>query len=367
MKKWNWLLAWGFFCLAVFADVRNADRPLKGEWDFRPQKVWEIDRANGAPLARPAELRAAQDETLVFRDFDQNVSYVFDRDGKLVNSFAKQGSGPGEVDRYLNCFIAGDHVVVGTPGALHFYSRLGAYVESYENNLFARFPLLFLAESEFLFTPQEMGQPQGDRIKIKSVSLHSTQEKVVAEFPNPGKGQANLPVIVLGLTPQVKVAVDPKAKKLFYGRSDEYSIHVADTEGTRMFSFGLERMRKSAAEDEKRKHFETSGIPKERYEKILPLLPGELTQFLGIQAVGNLIFVYPTESLDKRQDRIAVDIFSANGEYLYRAQLRFGDKMPLYTHVEKMALMGNHCYALLQDGSGRNFLAKYRISLPPAR
>lgn len=364
MKKLILLLLCGLPWLALHADVENADKPLKGEWDFRPQKVWEIDGAGGVPFARPAELRASADEMLFFRDFGQDVSYAFDRDGKLIAPFARQGSGAGEVDRYLNCFIAGDKVVIGTPDRLHFYSQGGAFSESIENNLFARFPLAFLSGSEFLFAPQEMGKPQPDAVRIASFDLLSRQERSMAEFPNPGKGQASLPVIVLGLTPQVKVAVDAKAGKIYYGRSDEYVIYASDVKGTMLFSFGLERRRMPASEEEKRKHFEASAIPKERYEKILPALPGELTQFLGIQAVGDLIFVYPTESLERKQEKIAVDIFSPAGKYLYRSRLRFVGNAPLYTHVEKMAVRGNHCYVLLEDGSGKHVLAKYEISLP---
>jgi len=367
MKKLCLILFYGFFCLVLFADEKNADKPLKGEWDFRPQKVWKIDNVNGEPFERPSELRAAQDEMLYFHDFDRNMSHVFDSEGTLINSFAKQGTAPGEVDRYMNCFVAGDKVVVGTPGRLHFYSNRGTFIESFENDLFARFPLLFLDEDEFLYTPQEMGEPQGDNIKIMSSDLRSKQDKVMAEFSVSSQGKAALPVIILGLTPQVRIDRDPRAQRLYYGRSDDYTIHVSDSKGTRLFSFGIDRERKSVSEDEKRKHFEKSGIPKERYEKILPALPDELTQFMQIQVVEGWIFVYSTESLDRQQEKIAVDIFSPEGKYFYRSYLKFGDKAPLYTHVEKVTVRGNHCYALLEDGTGKIIFAKFDISLPPSQ
>jgi len=121
MKKWWLVLVCGIFCFVVFAEVKNADKPLRGEWNFRPQKIWEIESVNDVPFVRPSELRASQDEMLYFHDFDQNVSYVFDKEGKFIHSFAKQGSGPGEVSRYLNCFLAGDKVVIGSPEKLHYF------------------------------------------------------------------------------------------------------------------------------------------------------------------------------------------------------------------------------------------------------
>ena len=127
MKKLWVVLVCGFFCFVLFADVRNDDKPIKGEWDFRPQKVWEVDKVDDVPFERPSELRASQDEKLYFHNFDRGVSYVFDKDGKLVNSFAKQGTAPSEVSRYINCFLAGDKVVVGSPDKLHFFSEQGLF------------------------------------------------------------------------------------------------------------------------------------------------------------------------------------------------------------------------------------------------
>ena len=136
MRKMLSALGMVFILLTVSAEVKNADKPLKGEWDFQLQKVWETDNVEGMAFKRPSELRATLDEVLCFHDFGHKMSCVFDRDGKFVRAFAKQGTGPGEVDRYINCFIAGDRIVVGTPGRLHFYSRQGNFIESFENNLF---------------------------------------------------------------------------------------------------------------------------------------------------------------------------------------------------------------------------------------
>lgn len=365
-KKWV-LLACGAFCFLAFADVKNADKPLKGEWNFRPQKVWEIDSVSGAPFERPSELRASQDEMLYFHDFDRGVSYVFDRDGKFINSFAEQGAEPGEVGRYLNCFMAGDKVVVGSPDKLHFFSQDGSFLKSIPNNLFERFPLFFVSEDEFLFTPQKMGHPQGETVKIVSLDQRSNQETVFDEFSvstDGMAGQGGPLVVVLGLTPQVKIGFDPGTQRLFYGRSDDYTIHVSDSKGKRLFSFGLDRERKRVTDEEKRKHFEKSSIPKDRIDAIIPALPDELTHFMRIQVVESLIFVYSTQNLDRQQDKIAMDIFSPDGKYLYRSHLQFGDKAALYSHVEKVIIRGNHCYALLEDGSGTSIFAKFKISLP---
>jgi len=352
----------------LFADVKNPDKPLKGEWNFNPQKIWEINRVGDKLFERPSELRASQDEMLYFHDFDHKVSYIFNHSGEFINSFARQGEASGEVDRYINCFIAGDKVVIGTPDKLHFYSREGTFVKSYENNLFERFPLLFVSEGEFLYSPRAVSNIAEDKVKIVRKNLKTGEEVGFDEFLI-SKGEKNTQggrsLVILGLTPQIKVGLGPDSKRIYYGRSDDYSIHVAELTGKRLFTFGLDRERKTVTEKDKWRHFEQTRLPKERIEKILPSLPNFLTYFMRIKVVKGLIFIFSTESLDRRQEKLAIDVFSPEGKYLYRSYLKFGDGSPLYTHVEKVVIINTHVYAILENEEGRNSFVKYKIDLPP--
>ena len=56
MKKMK--LAFILILLIAFfqAAVVNPDKPLKGEWDFKLKKVWEIDRAGDDLLGKPFKL-----------------------------------------------------------------------------------------------------------------------------------------------------------------------------------------------------------------------------------------------------------------------------------------------------------------------
>ncbi|UCE40989.1 MAG: hypothetical protein JSV17_16360 [Candidatus Aminicenantes bacterium] len=370
MKKLWFMLVCGIFCFVLFADVKNADKPLEGEWDFRPQKVWEIDNVNDAPFERPSELRASQDEKFYFHDFDRAVSYVYDSEGKFIKSFAKQGTGPGEVNRYLNCFLAGDKVVIGSPDKLHFFSEEGSFLKSTPNNLFERFPLFFVNEDEFLYSSRIVNNSTEIKDKIIRSNLKTGKESVFDELTmTPGEKQTKggMSLVVLGLTPQIKIGYDNDSQKFYYGRSDDYTIYISDARGRKLSSFHLDRERRTVTNENKRKHFEKSSIPEDRIDAIIPTLPDELTYFMRIQVVKGLIFVYSTESLDMKQDKIALDIFSPEGKYLYRSHLQFGDETPLYTHVEKVIILENHCYAILEDESGKSFFAKYKISLPRTR
>jgi hypothetical protein len=369
MKKLALFIVSVFMVSLASGDMKNEDKPIKGKWDFSPQKVWEVDHAGEQMFENPSELRVSPSGTLYFHDFGLNVSYVFDSEGKFLKSFASQGEAPGKVNRYINCFLAGDKVVIGSPGKLHFYTKEGEFIESFKNNLFERFPLLFIDTYEFLYAPQSRGDQRKNKVEIVRCNLKTGEESLFGELSvveGAKSASGGMPVVILGLTPQVKIGFDPDSRKIYCGRSDDYSIHIMEMNGKRLLTFDLEREKKAVSEEDKRKHLEQSGIPKDMIEKIIPALPNELTYFMRIQVVNGLIFVFSTESLERQQKRIALDIFSLEGKYLYRSNLIFADDSPLFTHVEKIAIRNDDLYALLEHASGKKGLVKYKISLPPS-
>ena len=67
------LLSIAFFQAAVV----NRDKPRKGEWDFKLEKVWEIDRAGDDLLGRPFSLTATEDGILYVYDTANDTNYIF--------------------------------------------------------------------------------------------------------------------------------------------------------------------------------------------------------------------------------------------------------------------------------------------------
>ena len=55
--------------LFLHADIKNRDKPALGEWDFRLEKVWEIDTAGENVFGHPFSLSVSKEGTL----------YVFDQ------------------------------------------------------------------------------------------------------------------------------------------------------------------------------------------------------------------------------------------------------------------------------------------------
>jgi hypothetical protein len=205
-------------------EVRNADRPLIGAWDFAPRLLWSVDQVEGQPFQRPGELRVLPDGASVFRDFGPQVSHIFTPDGRHVCAFAPRGDQPGQVPHYLSCFVFGSEVAIGAPSDLHFFSPEGRFLESVPNNLFARFPVAVLGARVALFAPGDLRALPGGIARIVRVDLSTGKESLFDELKiaGSGGGGAGGPALVIhGLTPTIEAAYDRSTDRVYYGCSSE--------------------------------------------------------------------------------------------------------------------------------------------------
>jgi hypothetical protein len=97
MKKFFLSILLMVFSAFLFSDVRNRDKPLKGEWDFRLEKVWEVERAGESVFGRPFTLTVAEDETIYVFDMKNDENYILDKNGTFIKTFGRSGQGPGEL------------------------------------------------------------------------------------------------------------------------------------------------------------------------------------------------------------------------------------------------------------------------------
>ena len=366
MKKTAFFLLVFLMSLTLHSQVENEDRPQKGRWDFKPEKIWEVDKAGNEDFGRVAELLVPDNErsNIYVRDFKNNVSYIFDENGRYLGSFAQQGSGAGELTRYLNRFTAEDQIVLATPEKLQFYSEDGTFVSSIENNIFLRFPLLFLDKDEFLYAPPMPRSPVSQK-KLMRYNLASGEDKLVLDFSEPtNAAEPEKPaamLMIFGLTPQVRLASDKQ--RIFFGRSDEYTLFVADLEGNRDFSFRLNRERNPVTKEDKTNHFQGMDIPPDKLEAIIEQLPDITTCFSQIEIVNGMICVYAVSGIERTHAQQSIDIFSEKGEYLYQGIMKFGDDLK-FGSPSNLVIKKNFVYVILESPEGNQALAKYRISLP---
>ena len=97
MKRKLWLF--GILLMGVFpllSEVKNADKPLKGKWDFKPAKVWEIKSAGTDVFGIPANMQVSDEDYLYVYDKENKKNYIFDEEGNFLKIYGVKGQGPGE-------------------------------------------------------------------------------------------------------------------------------------------------------------------------------------------------------------------------------------------------------------------------------
>jgi hypothetical protein len=371
MKKIVLIIFLLFAAFLLAAEVKNPDKPLNGEWDLKPLKVWELTNANGKVFATP-DFVVSDDGTLYVSDFKNQSSFIFDKDGHFKRAFVKRGEGPGEVRLHQASFLANDKFVAGDFGRLHFFTSDGDFIKSMVVNFNNNFPRFFITEDEYIFTTGNIfvigARSWPDKGKIALFRLKTGEKKTIAEYSykdKPTQIPGGQPMRLNDVHSQMILGYDRKNRKIYYGMNDTYVIHVADLNGTVVNTFSVERSKKQKIEKEKiAEIFEImhiSGFPKEHVHRF----PGELMHFCRILIDEGLVYVLAV-NLGLYTDSQAMDIFSLGGKYLYRAVFKPGNGSRIYFPMvfNNIEIKKGHLYAVLEDSDGEISIAKYKISLP---
>jgi hypothetical protein len=357
----------------LFSDIRNRDKPLKGEWDFRLEKVWEVEQAGESVFGRPFTLTVAEDEAMYVFDAKNDENYIFDKNGVFVNAFSRSGQGPGEVvGQERTHLISGKLAIVGRNG-IHYFSRDGEYLKTTGLEKVRQPPQIILSEDEFIAFPMTaVGSPDGSG-EILYCRLDREEERKIADFSltQAGIGQSDdnvVDIVAIGLSPLLTAAYDHG--RLYWGVSHTYEIHISDLEGRTIGGFSIDRKSRKVSSSFKKKYFTGMSIPPEMVASIAKSFSNKLTYFHQIEVHEGLVYVFvPELDLDQGTARIAqIDIFSPEGKYLYRAHLDFGAGLThLFSPLSNLAFRNGHLYAVCIRGDDAIVLVKYKASLPSER
>ena len=362
MKK-GFLFGWLLIpVLMLSGQIPLKDQPVKGEWNFKPEKVWEISKAGDEDFGQIGELLVSDAGRVFVRDFKKNISYIFDENGRFLKAFAPQGKEAGQLPYYLNRFQAGEKIVLAAPDKLHFFSQDGVFERTVDNNLFLRFPLRFPNENEFIYAPNFPQSPVQEK-KLVLVDLASGKENILADFADPGEGKPGPGAMLMipSLTPQVRLACDGNI--MAFGRTDRYTLFLAVASGKIASSFSLNRPNGTASLEDRQRLVEETSIPKERQDAIVRMLPNTLTAFSHVEAVHGLICVYAVAGTASVIGSQKIDMFSEKGDYLYSGTIAFGEGLK-FNSPANLLLKGDFLYVVLVDGQGRQTLAKFKIAWP---
>jgi hypothetical protein len=351
----------------LLSEIKNADKPLGGEWDFKPAKEWEIDSAGSDVFGIPTNMRVSDEGFLYVFDRENKINYIFDREGIFVKTYGPKGEGPGEARDQSSLFLVEDKLLIVDVGRIHYFRLDGTYLHSVINSLYSRRPVLFLSEHEFISVPLGVFEVPDSKAQIKRINLESGQETIIARFEifKGGIGRAGKMVgslIVPGLTPLMTVGYGNG--RLYYGRSDIYKIQVADLNGKLLNTFSLKRGRKRVTEDVKKKYFgRYSSMSKQALDQIIATTPNETTFFCRIETHKGLIYVFIPDI--SRRNRLKIDMFSLEGKYLYRGNLTIEDNLTMMEpQVYNPYIKDEFLYVSVMDENDNVKIIKYRIALP---
>jgi hypothetical protein len=356
--------------VSLFPEVQNRDKPLKGEWDFRLEKVWEVDKAGKDVFGRPFTLTVDQDGRLYVFDPKNGQNYILDKNGGFINAFGRSGQGPGELTGQERTHLIDGKLAITDRKGIQYFSRDGEYLETSGLERLHRSPQIILGEDEFISFPMTAIGSQEGRSEIYYCNLDAEVERKIGEFSltQAGIGHADdtvMDIIAVGLSPLLTAAYD--GDRLYWGVSHSYEIRISDLKGRTLGGFSIDRKTKGVSHSFKRKYLKAMNIPPEMVAPITESFPNKLTHFHQIEVHDGFVYVYvPELDLDQGTGRIAqVDIFSPEGRYLYRAHLDFGKGLThLFSPLSNICFRNGHLYAVCVRGDDTVVLVKYRAELP---
>ncbi len=370
MKRALWPILLTVFSAFLFSDIKNRDKPLKGEWDFHLEKVWEVEKAGESVFGRPFTLTVAEDETMYVFDAKNDENYIFNGDGTFVKAFGRSGQGPGELTGQERTQIIDGKLAIIDRKGIHYFSRDGQYLKTTGQDKIRQPPQIILSEDEFIAFPMTgIGAP-GGRGEMFYCNLDSGEERKLAEFSLTlaGVAQANenvVDIIVVGFSPLPTATYENG--RLYWGVSHSYEIHISDLEGRAIGGFSIDRKTKRVSLSFKRKYLKTMSIPPEMVDPIVKSFPDRLTHFCQLEVHDGLVYVFvPTLDLDQGTAQIAqIDIFSMEGRYLYRAHLDLGDGLDhLFSPLSNLAFRNGYLYAVCVREDDTVVIVKYIAHLP---
>lgn len=360
-----------FFILFLFMLIhagfgeKQADRPLKGQWDFRMEKVWELDSIDGNVFANIRAVEVTPAGNLLVMDESHFKVHIISPEGKLIASFGKKGEGPGETRLMRQMLVTGESIIIPDRGRLSYFSHAGQFKEV--KILPAQLePQVFIDDNRMISAPRHV-PPGTETSEIVLYRLDTKERLSIARYEpfkksgaegESDRGRMRLVMIFGGITPLMTLHYD--GGKLYYGMNDRYDISVVDLKGKSLGRFGITgRKPRPVSREYKNGMFRNSQFPKEMVDQIIKNLPDEAVYFGRIETRKNgLIYVFVADP--EAETRADIDIFSPSYQYLYSASVQVPD-------IDSFRFLRFHdsfLYMLIENEDGDLLVTKYRVVHP---
>ena len=347
--------------LSLFGQIKNPDKPARGNWDFQMKKIWQVQQAGPHDIARLQNFDLSADGRIYVLDPKNYKIFILNPKGEFISVFGKKGEGPGEI-KYLGAgqqlFVRNQRIFILDRGRIHHITLQGKYLTSirYPGNLH---PRAFLSDHSFVAFPSVVDNP---KYKVTWYDVDKKSKKTIVKYSvyNKGKRAPKVrPIVVGGLTPMMYGNCG--GGKFYYGVNTGYLINITNEAGDQIGSFSIpERKRERVSE----KYLNwlrgvLSRHPPEKIKRYIDYLPKKVGHFDFIFLDNKGLVYVQRVDMDNKNIR-KFDIFSSGGKYLYYGELTVQQDLI----IKELAFKDNVLLLALEDQEGSLSVAKYAILIP---
>jgi len=347
--------------------TKSADRPLKGNWSFQPECAWTVAELKGEAWGKPHSVLILGNGNVAVFDPKLKSNVLLDAKGQMITRFAPQGEGPQEVRSQSFWFSVDGLLLIPDMGCVHCYDENGVWMESRKIAPMPP-PRGFIDKDRMVMAPRTRFEVGGDKGIFSIIDIKDgTQSRDLFEVTDLFTGGSArvggdvMDILVPGLSPMFEVGVGPHY--LVYGSSQTYDLHVVTLTGKELNRFGIQRKNTPIHRTQIARHIKTMNLPNEAVLPLAQSFPEELVSFEEILIRGDQIWVAQA-SLDRLSDSQVYDIFSKEGVYLYRAELKLPEGEFLKSPFKNHDIRGNRLVAVIETPDGELYLASYQIQTP---
>jgi hypothetical protein len=351
--------------------VKNPDKPEKGQWEFNPKKVWQLDAIDNDVLFRVEGMKIDQKGNLYIAESKNMKFYVLDPNGKSITSFGTKGQGPGEL-QYIGRFYLQDNYLISPEMVkIHYFSTKGEFIKDVKTAKWLN-SKLFIDENQLIVLSYFPFRVKNNPNYIELYNLKTNTSKKLIElklkegFLRYEKGGIRLAIYVNKTVPELFMT--SHYKTLLYGNSSQYQIDKIDLTGKKLLSFSIEERKKNpVSKITKRKHVEknsriTFEYPQNVVDDLLETIPNESPYFYQI-LVGAKGEIYVLLIDLDNSNQQAVDVFSPEGKYLYHSVINLSND---FEYIRNLAIsfVNSELFVFGDNKEDERQLVKYKINLP---
>jgi len=342
-----------------------------------PKEVWSLSGRGNFSLQMPGKISVDDNGKVYLLARESGEITVLDPDGQILTTFGGSGDGP-QFQFATELFITSENIHVmdirDKGDKIKSFDQEGEYQGAFDVRP-GESPRQFVDKDKFVVVRTKadvLNRPEYERLELIAMNndervlmgLFAAEEKLIGTA-DALRGRCMVQIDNIELFPSLITHIDDDM--LFLGRSDSYQIEKIDSSGKTTLALSIKgRQRRplpfNYGKDEIGKMRQMCGedMPAETREKLVAGFPSEHVYFTAITTdEQGLIYVFiPDITNMNKQD---VDIFSSEGEYLYRATIALPGGLK---RLKPYVIKSGHLYSLAETRDGERKIFKYELEMP---